>query len=254
MAYKTLDKLISEVQEQIKKLEYGQLNIQDLDDLVDNSKELNERLIVLRYKAYDHKIKSKENIQGEIPLLFKMESSNDIQPEIYPNQTSLIDAIEEVTEEVVEEIPEKKEEAKEEKKEEVKEEVKVEIEEKKEEVKKAQEEKKVEEKSSKPLYAKKEENPHASLFDDNSLVNKLTKTPIPNLKKHISLNQKFRFISALFGGDADEYNKSISILDDLSSFKEAEQFLNENIRNKYELEGDEEEIHIFLDIIQRRYL
>ena len=87
----------------------------------------------------------------------------------------------------------------------------------------------------------------------NSVANRMQLQPIRNLAGHISLNQRFVFISNLFGNNAEAYNKQIAELDQFSNDTEAKQRLGE-LKNQYN--WDLENIHVieFVTLIERRYI
>lgn len=108
----------------------------------------------------------------------------------------------------------------------------------------------------------KEENEEAQ---DNSLNNslqqpevadlasKLGQTPIHDLKKAISINKKFEFISQLFEGDHEGYTKSVHYINGLADKNEAMAFFNDL---KKERNWDEENKRFveFADLVSRRFM
>lgn len=81
------------------------------------------------------------------------------------------------------------------------------------------------------------------------LVNKLNQKPIENISKAIGLNDKFLYIRELFSGSADEFNKTISVLNDLPNFDEAYKYLS-----KFGWDDSDVTVTKFLEIVNRRYL
>jgi len=51
-----------------------------------------------------------------------------------------------------------------------------------------------------------------NLEQDETIVEKLKKNPVGDLKKSIGINEKFSFINELFEGNLQNYNDSIEIL------------------------------------------
>ena len=90
------------------KLEKGKLSIEELTDLLDSSRDIYERLTVLRYKAMlenqqietvTEKTEAIEEIKVEDPdtgITFKFDVAEEEQKEISPNQRNLLDEIQEV--------------------------------------------------------------------------------------------------------------------------------------------------------------
>jgi hypothetical protein len=58
--FKRMQELAAELSDRLDKLESGQLTKSQLEDLAEHSRELYERLIVLRFKAYDNEVKPNE--------------------------------------------------------------------------------------------------------------------------------------------------------------------------------------------------
>lgn len=236
MAFKNLSKLSKDLQDGIKRLEFGEMNSSEIDQLADDARELHERLTILRYKYHESQVRieeSKENLKGEIPVLFRMEEDENGENDISNNQTSLIDAIEEVSVEEDIKNPDPVVDTK-------KEEAPV--------VKPKQAELVASPKKS------SKNNSDGQISMDDSLVEKLENAPIANLKKEISLNLKFRFINELFDGNADEYNKAIDLLDGMESLDEAKNFLSGQVKSDYDWNEEKEEVGIFDELLQRRYI
>ncbi|MGB0165540.1 MAG: hypothetical protein ACPF8V_01675, partial [Luteibaculum sp.] len=81
--YKSLDDLVTKIQFNHLQLVNGKLDEEKLNDFIEEVQELHERLIIMRFKAFEDALeKQKENPKKEIELNLR-------------NQISLIDAIEE---------------------------------------------------------------------------------------------------------------------------------------------------------------
>ena len=242
MGYKNLSKLSKDIQERIKRLEYGELSEAELESLVQDSRDGSERLLVLRYKFHDVRTKQEEkneSLKGEIPVHFKMEAKEEIKPDVSPNQVSLIDAIEDVQSEQKVELPQQQaldldEPIEPRDKEEV-------VEEELEELEELGE-------------LEESENGNGLVEEDASLVEVHEKAPIANLKKEISLNLKFRFINELFKGDSDAYNAFIDGLDEQKNKKAADKLVESDGRSKFEWEAESEEVELFLELVERRFM
>jgi hypothetical protein len=90
--------------------------------------------------------------------------------------------------------------------------------------------------------------------EDNSLVEKLRHTPISDLRTAVGVNEKFQYINELFGGNYDDYNASIELLNKCKSFTDAEIFIAENIFDKYKWEAENRNVANFMDLVERRFL
>lgn len=101
----------------------------------------------------------------------------------------------------------------------------------------------VTEKRAKPL---KEE------ITDNSLVAKMKRKPIKDLKTAIGINEKFAFIK-LFGGDATAWANALQKLNSFSAYWEAEEMLSE-FNQKYKWKEEDETLQSLMDLVERRYM
>lgn len=102
-AFKNLEDLVGDLQSGLVKLRAGELEPEELTPLVDDARELCDRLVLLRFKAHEFAYE----VRKKAPECGVDESAADRQP-IRPfrigaaYQTSLIDAIEEVSREQAE--------------------------------------------------------------------------------------------------------------------------------------------------------
>jgi len=228
-SYTSIRHLAEELKQAALSLEEGNLTVSDLETMVENSRNLYERLVVLRHFAYQKEVDERveEPITMEIPFSINTdetvenetlisatpeapvpvveESENVLEPTTPTAQTSLIDAIDELSEEDNDE--------------------------------------------------KKEEKSLVDQFADEqavvSLADKLVKAPIEDLAKAITLNQKFIFISELFG-DASQYEQAIEALNHCTDFEGAMEVLQQWTNLDAWKEGDSaKEFH---DLLQRRFL
>ncbi len=86
-----------------------------------------------------------------------------------------------------------------------------------------------------------------------SLADKLGMTPIADLKKAISLNQKFLFINELFDKNDTVYHEAISEINTFNSYDEAWNYLELNCgASDWNLE--DQTVEQFLELIERRFL
>lgn len=183
-SYENLGKLSARIHAMVARLEQGKLSREELETLANISRELYERSIVLRHKAYDEWLKPPSktpivNPPSTQALLFQLEDTaigEDGEEEVIPsNQTSLIDAI-------------------------------------------------AEESHHEELDEALEERAHnlndkwaQDLESAQTVASKLKAQPVNDLKKAIGLNQKFRFINELFGGEIEKYEQAILQLNNAES-------------------------------------
>jgi hypothetical protein len=219
-----------------------------LEDLTEHSRELYERLVVLRFKAYDQEAKpmavavdapQSESTQIDAPEVadvpmempsFRItlpdtspaeEQPSAVEtkePDHDPRQVSLIDAIEEVSKSAEEPIV-----------------------------------------NIQDTIAQAQRNAGQSLNDvltqqmvhTESIGHRMEHTPIADLKKAITLNQRFQFSRELFKGNNQDYEMAIDKLN-TSSREEALKHLDA-LRNRYTWNNEDTVTHDFLELVTRRH-
>lgn len=87
-----------------------------------------------------------------------------------------------------------------------------------------------------------------------TLAAKHAKNPIANLEKSIGINQKFSFIKHLFNNDKTAYSDALKMLNSCAGFLEADDYIQNQLKKKYD--WDEETVHVikFTNLVERRYL
>ena len=217
---------------QLERLKAGELSLEELEIVVEQSREIYERLVVLRFKACGDAAQSKTEEVSTTTVSGLAQTIGESKPET-TNQVSLMDVIAEVTHE-------------------------------KEEV--------VEEKLLFTFDAHPEETPISNtLFDLAALpatqsVNEMlarsivqqetvaqhhTHTPIADLKIAITLNQRFQFSRELFKGNNQDYEVAIERLN-TSSRNEAMQQL-QTLESKYEWSTGSAVVRDFRSLVERRH-
>ena len=111
------------------------------------------------------------------------------------------------------------------------------------------------------LFRSKEEvKPPVSLndsFKENAaqqatIAKKLEGSPISDLKKNISLNQRFQFCKDLFKGNNQEYELMLEKLNNTNR-DEAMRIL-QTLKDKYSWNPDSMAAKDFTDLVNRRYM
>lgn len=87
-----------------------------------------------------------------------------------------------------------------------------------------------------------------------SLADKHLKKPIADLEKHIGINQKFSFINNLFDGDKEAYDEAIAFLNSCTGFLEADDYIQNRLRQKYNWDEETVSVIKFMDLVERRYI
>ena len=87
-----------------------------------------------------------------------------------------------------------------------------------------------------------------------TLAQKHAKSAIQDIQKYIGINQRFSFIKNLFNDDKAAYDDAVAKLNTCASFLEADDFIHNELFEKYN--WDENTVHVikFIDLVERRYL
>ncbi|GJM29345.1 MAG: hypothetical protein DHS20C17_19800 [Cyclobacteriaceae bacterium] len=91
--------------------------------------------------------------------------------------------------------------------------------------------------------------------DQITLADKLNKQvdKVDNLKKDLNINQKYRFINELYGGNSIEFNQVLDLVDQCSSYTEAIEVLDQksSLRMQWNMEG--EAVKEFITVVSKRF-
>lgn len=90
--------------------------------------------------------------------------------------------------------------------------------------------------------------------DDKSLAAKLSKSPIKDLTKAISINQKILFAKELFKGDSFAFNEVVNQLNSFQNKEEALSYLKNDLNAKYSFKEGLDSFIQFVELIERRYV
>lgn len=76
---------------------------------------------------------------------------------------------------------------------------------------------------------------------------------ISNIKKSLNINQKFRFINELYGGDSNEFNAVVDQIDQCQSHQQALDVLNgkSSLRSQWDMEN--EAVKEFIGLVSKRF-
>ncbi len=87
------------------------------------------------------------------------------------------------------------------------------------------------------------------------LSDKLRLTPIADLTKAMSINERILTINDLFGGNKDEFENMLTALNGLESYEEASGILAKSVAVKYNWTAEEKLVKArnFITLVQRRY-
>lgn len=218
--YLSLNELAKSLNKKASKLEKGKLSLDELNEMLDNSRDIYERLTVLRYKAILEKnelveelsasqVNSQEEIEEKVEessFAFKFDIEKEETLEISPNQKNLIDEINEIGDPISE----------------------------------------GEDNSVNSKYATNKEKAE-------SLAEKLTKTKLNKLQDGIALNQKFLYMNDLFGGDKEEYDKVLMKLNNCETMLEAKAYLSSEIEPKHKWDQESHSVQQFISLLERKF-
>ncbi|MEM9820335.1 MAG: hypothetical protein AAF985_04665 [Bacteroidota bacterium] len=105
--------------------------------------------------------------------------------------------------------------------------------------------------------APKVEEEFETLFEHREakeLSDKLAQTPIRDLTKAISINEKILAVQELFDKDGDAYAKAIGQLNGFKNFDEAKPFLTQLAKTyKWTTKARSKKAKVFIKLIRRRY-
>ena len=238
--YKNLKDLTKSLSNGINKLESGKLDSNELTSLLEDSRTLHERITVLQYLAFEKDVKVKvvnkqkketKKPQGSFELNFgapeiieditlekRHESkTDDLDEDTPPNQTNLLDAIEERVEDVDQE----------------------------------EDNKGVSGKTNLDNSTSINET-FAAGEPKKTVADKLSRQPIKDLKSAIGLNQKFLFMNDLFEGENEIFNNAINKINAFNTLPEAIAFIDSDLSSTWDKEDSS--VLNFIDLVERRFM
>ncbi|MCC5932145.1 MAG: hypothetical protein JJU28_23060 [Cyclobacteriaceae bacterium] len=89
--------------------------------------------------------------------------------------------------------------------------------------------------------------------NSNMLVEKLRRQRVEDLKKSMSINQRFMFVNTLFHGDVQTFDSTILFLNQCPSREDAMDFIEKNCFQKLGWDIETEEVQEFLDMLDKLY-
>ena len=273
--------LSEELHTNINELLSGNMSPEQTQHLVELCSELYEKLIVLRFKAFSESSTPAEKMQAVLENVepIKIDTTPSPTPVELVNQVNLIDAIKEVelvaeqdvtqvaaqgpaegVEQVAAQGPaEGASQEEEEEEEEEDEDIVFQLIPNDEPVVETPTMTVVPE-APKQEEQKAEVRPMVSLndtFKENAsqqatIAKKLEGSPISDLKKNISLNQRFQFCKDLFKGNNQEYEVTLEKLNNTN--RDEAMRVIQTLRDKYSWNPDSMAVKDFTDLVTRRYM
>lgn len=222
-SYHSMKDLISAIKQNLDKLQEGKMDATELNPLVNDSRELYERLVVLRFKALESsmgtvkasiapEVKTEEKREEHISTPFKLNLSVPKEEKPIKVSQGNIFGGDDSSATV----------------------------------------KKVEKEIAPKEIVELSLNDKLANAQKTSLAEKLQKKPIADLRSSIGLNQKFLFMNDLFEGENVEYNNAIEQLNNFSSLDDAKNYLL-SLGTKYGWDLDHSSVSQFTDLVERRY-
>lgn len=221
--YKNLQSLINSLSDSIQKLEDGTLQPEDTNALLDDARELHERIAILQYLSHSsdshpsteivknkpQEIESnKKQKKDRKPIALNFDAFESKEPIEQVKQTNLLDAINE------------------------------------------------EEPNDNFFVQNEEEISINEKFSEQAqqetLAEKLEKDSSKDLIESIGLNQKFLFMNDLFNGENNLYKEAITALNSFDSHKEADEYMD-SLSARYSWEKENTTVKKFVSLIERRY-
>lgn len=93
------------------------------------------------------------------------------------------------------------------------------------------------------------------LFEQKTeLVERLKDEPLKDIKKAVGVNDRFIFISELFRGDEDMYERSLKTINRFTIFPEAEFWISRELKLKLGWSDDHPAVKQFDQLVRRRFL
>lgn len=246
MTIKTIATTLARLSEE---LESGKLGAEEIERMTHLSNELYERLVVLRFKAYEEVVISENNVnevEEDNSVLAVANVGAGKNPTYEPEETQP----QKIEEPALEEIKDANEPTEIEKEQNTEEERpmfrfdtqpvasnQISLIDSIEEIKQL-------EKSLNDTFADK----------PASLAEKLNKASVANLKTAISVNQKFKFIAELFDNDSKAFENAIEQINSCKSFIEADEYIQNQLTQRFEWEKQHPTVKEMMTLVERRFL
>jgi hypothetical protein len=268
-----LKELSEELHTNINELLSGNMSPEQTQHLVELCSELYEKLIVLRFKAFSESSTPAEKMQAVLENVepIKIDITPSPTPVELVNQVNLIDAIKEVEQVVAQDANALQDvtqvatqvaaqgASQEEEEEDEDEDIVFQLIPNDEPVVETPTMTVVPE-APKQEEQKAEVRPMVSLndtFKENAsqqatIAKKLEESPIADLKKNISLNQRFQFCKDLFKGNNQEYEVTLEKLNNTN--RDEAMRVIQTLRDKYSWNPDSMAVKDFTDLVTRRYM
>ena len=85
------------------------------------------------------------------------------------------------------------------------------------------------------------------------VADKIALEPIKDLRAAIGINDKFQFMETLFNKEEVVFESSIKTINAFKNFAEAQFWIKQNLRNKYQWEEESAVVIAFDQLVKRRF-
>lgn len=245
MTIKTIATTLAQLSDRLEK---GELGAEEIEEMTNLSNQLYERLVVLRFKAYEEVVKSEHDSAASVED-HKVSATANIETEKNPSYEPEKTKSQEIAEPAPEAIKNAEEP----------------IETKEEPI---EEERPIFRLDTEPVPSnqislidsieeiRRMEKSLNDTFADQpaSLAEKLNKSSVANLKTAMSVNQKFKFIAELFNNDAKAFETAIEQINSCKSFIEADEYIQNQLTRRFEWEKQHPTVKEIMTLVERRFL
>jgi len=88
---------------------------------------------------------------------------------------------------------------------------------------------------------------------NKEVADKIALEPIKDLRAAIGINDKFQFLENLFNKEEVVFESSIKTINAFKNFAEAQFWIKQNLRNKYQWEEESSVVIAFDQLVKRRF-
>lgn len=92
-----------------------------------------------------------------------------------------------------------------------------------------------------------------SIVINKEVADKIALEPIKDLRAAIGINDKFQFMETLFNKEEVVFESSIKTINAFKNFAEAQFWIKQNLRNKYQWEEESAVVMAFDQLVKRRF-
>ena len=89
--------------------------------------------------------------------------------------------------------------------------------------------------------------------EKKEVAEKIALEPIKDLRGAIGINDKFQFMEELFNKDESLFESSIKTINAYKNFAEAQFWIKQNLRNKFNWDDDAKTVIAFDQLVKRRF-